>query len=75
MEVFCLVFGPMLTSQPCSNTLCFDVPTSSLIFIENVFYYTCSIAFFELWIIVNIYSSRNTCAIIYELIIILFHFS
>ena len=35
MEVVCLILGRMLTSQPC-----FDIPTSSFIFIENVFYYS-----------------------------------
>ena len=38
MEVVCFILGPMLASQPCSHAfLGFDVPTSSLIYIENVF--------------------------------------
>ena len=38
MEVVCLILGHTLTSQPCLHAfLGFDVPTSSFIFIENVF--------------------------------------
>ena len=38
MEVVCLILGPTLTSQPLfACFLGFDVPTSSFIFIENVF--------------------------------------
>ena len=43
MEMVCFIFGPMLASQPCAQAfLGFDIPTSSFIFIENVFYYSFS---------------------------------
>ena len=39
MEVVCSILGPMLASQPLfACFLGFDVPTSSFIFIENVFF-------------------------------------
>ena len=43
MEVVCLILGPMFACF-----LGFDVPTSSFIFIENVFYYSCFHCFFFL---------------------------
>ena len=47
MEVVCLILGPTCIYVTCSFPtlfacfLGFDVPTSSFIFIENVFYYSC----------------------------------
>ena len=50
MEIVCLIVGPIYVSLPTLFTcfLGFDVPASSFIFIENVFYYSCFHCFFFL---------------------------
>ena len=68
MEVVCLIWGPMLATQPCSHA--FWVLTYLVIFIENVFYYSCFHFFFFLNgvnIFIKICSSMKVSLCIYQL--------